>query len=470
MSNPLWKLGATETAELIAKKEVNVKAVIETHLERLQEINPKINAVTRGWNTQAMEMAVLADEKISKNEALGPLHGVPVTIKDNVDVAGQPSPNGLSKLKDNIAPSNSPVVDNLLRAGAIPIGRTNTPEFSLRWHTGNPLFGDTLNPWDKNITPGGSSGGAAASLAAGIGCIAHGNDLGGSLRYPAYCCGLATIKPTQGIIPAFNPTAGEDRPPMMQLLSTQGPITRSISDARLAFNAMTRLDRRDPWWTPASLPKYSKSGPKKVALATEIPGPPLAKEVKQSLRDAGKILEDAGCIVEEISPPEISRCAQVWAGLIGTELRSILRKTMDDLGSSQINTALNFLESFHKECTLSEYIRLGMERTRLMREWSMFLEEYHIIIGPVSNLPPFAPNEDILDNEHAKVIFSAHSLLVTVNLLGIPAATVCTGLQDGKPYGVQLIGWKYNEQLCLDAAQTIENHVGTLTPIDPKFA
>ena len=179
MSNPLWKLGAAETAELIAKKEVNVKAVIETHLERLQEINPKINAVTRGLNTQAMEMAVLADEKIARNEDLGPLHGVPVTIKDNVDVTGQPSPNGLTKLKDNIAPSNSPVVDNLLRAGAIPIGRTNTPEFSLRWHTGNPLFGDTLNPWDKNITPGGSSGGAAASLATGIGCIAHGNDLGG---------------------------------------------------------------------------------------------------------------------------------------------------------------------------------------------------------------------------------------------------------------------------------------------------
>ena len=111
-----------------------------------------------------------------------------------------------------------------------------------------------------------------------------------------------------------------------------------------------------------------------------------------------------------------------------------------------------------------------MERTRLMREWSMFLEEYHIIVGPVSNLSPFAPNEDILNKEHAKVIFSAHSLLVTVNLLGIPAASVCTGLQDGKPYGVQLIGWKYNEQLCLDAAQTIENHVGTLTPIDPKFA
>ena len=237
MSDLLWQLGAMETAELISKKDVSTREVIKNHLERLTEVNPKINAITRSLNDEAMEMAILADEKISRNEQIGPLHGVPVTIKDNVDITGQSSPNGVSKLKDNLAPANSPVVDNLLKAGAIPIGRTNTPEFSLRWHTGNPLFGDTLNPWDKNITPGGSSGGAAASLAAGIGCIAHGNDLGGSLRYPAYCCGLATIKPTQGAVPAFNPTAGEDRPPMMQLLSTQGPITRSINDARLAFNA-----------------------------------------------------------------------------------------------------------------------------------------------------------------------------------------------------------------------------------------
>ena len=469
MSDLLWQLGAMETAELISKKDVSTREVIENHLERLTEVNPKINAITRSLNDEAMEMAKLADEKISRNEQIGPLHGVPVTIKDNVDITGQSSPNGVSKLKDNLAPANSAVVDNLLKAGAIPIGRTNTPEFSLRWHTGNPLFGDTLNPWDKNITPGGSSGGAAASLAAGIGCIAHGNDLGGSLRYPAYCCGLATIKPTQGAIPAFNPTAGEDRPPMMQLLSTQGPITRSINDARLAFNAMSKSDRRDPWWTPSFIKKQEKTGYRKIALATETPGAPLADEVRQSLHNAGKILEAAGHIVEEISPPKIARCAEVWAGLIGAELRSVLREVMDELGSSQISAALDFLESFHEECTLSEYIRLGMERTQLMREWSIFLQDYEVIIGPVSNIRPFAPNEDIQTKERAKEIFSAHNLLVAVNLLGIPAATVCTGLQDDKPYGVQLIGWKYNEHLCLDLAQRIEDQVGTVTPIDPKL-
>ena len=142
---------------------------------------------------------------------------------------------------------------------------------------------------------------------------------------------------------------------------------------------------------------------------------------------------------------------------------------MDELGSSQISAALDFLESFHEECTLAEYIRLGMERTQLMREWSVFLQDYEVIIGPVSNIRPFAPNEDIQTKERAKEIFSAHNLLVAVNLLGIPAATVFTGLQDDKPYGVQLIGWKYNEHLCLDLAQTIEDRVGTVTPIDPKL-
>ena len=256
---------------------------------------------------------------------------------------------------------------------------------------------------------------------------------------------------------------------MMQLLSTQGPITRSINDARLAFNAMSRSDRRDPWWTPGFIKKQERADYRKIALATETPGAPLADEVRQSLHNAGKILEAAGHIVEEISPPKIARCAEVWAGLIGAELRSVLRKAMDELGSSQISAALDFLESFHEECTLPEYIRLGMERTQLMREWSVFLQDYEVIIGPVSNIRPFAPNEDIQTKERAKEIFSAHNLLVAVNLLGIPAATVCTGLQDDKPYGVQLIGWKYNEHLCLDLAQTIEDQVGTVTPIDPKL-
>ena len=467
MSQPLWKLDATETVSLITAQKVSARSIIESHLIRLETVNSQINAITQPIINKALKMADLADEMVSNKENLGPLHGVPITIKDNVDVAGQSSPNGVDALKDIIAASDSPVVSNLLKAGAIPIGRTNTPEFSLRWHTGNPLFGDTLNPWDVNMTPGGSSGGAAASLASGIACIAHGNDLGGSLRYPAYCCVLATIKPSQGMIPAFNPTAKEDRPPMMQLMSTQGPIGRSVEDVRLALSVMSGPDTRDPWWTPSISRDRSSTKPKIIALATKLPGTEIASDIGHSLQRARQILERAGYTVETISPPEVSRCMEVWAGLIGTELRSILRKTIDSLGSDQIKTALDYLESFSDECTLEDYIRLGMERTRLMREWALFLQKYPIIVGPVSNIPPFRPNEDIESKAHAERIFNAQGLMISVNLLGLPAATACTGLQNQKPFGVQIICSKYNDHLCLDVAQIIEDEVGKVTPVDP---
>lgn len=213
MADALWKLGAGETAARIAGGDVSALDVIDAHLGRMDAVNPALNAITRPLHEEARAAAKQADTAVARGDALGPLHGVPVTIKDNVDIAGQSSPNGLPALKDMVAEANSPVVDNLLKAGAIVIGRTNAPEFSLRWHTDNPLFGATVNPWKADWTPGGSSGGASASLAAGVGCLAHGNDLGGSVRYPAYCTGLATIRPTQGRIPAFNPTAKEERPP-----------------------------------------------------------------------------------------------------------------------------------------------------------------------------------------------------------------------------------------------------------------
>ena len=467
MSIPLWKLDATETVSLISSKKVSARSVVESHLSRLDEVNPKINAITQPIKNKALKMADLADDMVSNKESLGPLHGVPITIKDNVDVAGQTSPNGVAAMKDIIASADSPVVSNLLKAGAIPIGRTNTPEFSLRWHTGNPLFGDTLNPWDENLTPGGSSGGAAASLASGIACIAHGNDLGGSLRYPAYCCGLTTIKPSQGVIPAFNPTAKEDRPLFMQLMSTQGPIGRSVEDVRLALSVMVRQDIRDPWWTPSTKEEHYAPKLKTIALATQLPGTKITSAVDQSLQNARQILERAGYAVKTISPPEVFRCMEIWAGLIGTEVRTILRTTMDTLGSDQIRNALDYLESFADECSLEDYIRLGMERTRLMREWALFLEKYPLIVGPVSNIPPFKPNEDIKSQAHAERIFKAQGLMISVNLLGLPAATVCTGLQNQKPFGVQIISSKYNDQLCLDVAKVIEDEVGKVTPIDP---
>ena len=166
-----------------------------------------------------------------------------------------------------IAPSDAPVVRNLKKAGAIVLGLTNTPEFSFRGFTDNPLHGLTLNPWDPDITCGGSSGGAGSAVAAGIGTIAHGNDIGGSLRWPAHCNGVVTIKPTQGRIPAFNESAAAERPMLAHLMSAQGPLARSVGDVRPALEVMSQRDPRDPWWVPAPLAGPKPKGPIKVALA-----------------------------------------------------------------------------------------------------------------------------------------------------------------------------------------------------------
>ena len=192
----LWQLDAQVMAKGIRDQEFSSKEVVESCLQRIEQVNPVINAMNEVRPDAALASAELADKAVAAGEDLGLLHGVPVTIKSNVDVETWATVNGCAALKENIAPANSACVQNWLDAGAVIIGRTNTPEFCCRWDTTNEVYGVTHNPWDLSRTPGGSSGGAAASLAVGISPLAQGTDLGGSLRDPAQACGIASIKPT----------------------------------------------------------------------------------------------------------------------------------------------------------------------------------------------------------------------------------------------------------------------------------
>ena len=217
-------------------------------LGRLHKVNPAINAVVRVLEDEARAAAETADAARARGHALPPLHGVPVTTKVNVDQAGLPTDNGVVPLKDFVAQEDSPVVANLKHAGAIIVGRTNAPAFSMRIFTDNALHGRTLNPRDPAVTPGGSSGGAGAATAAGIGAIAHGNDIGGSVRIPAYCNGVVGLRTGFGRIPSLNPSAPAGRPIGAVLMAVQGPHTRTVRDARLALQVMARGDRRDWRW------------------------------------------------------------------------------------------------------------------------------------------------------------------------------------------------------------------------------
>ena len=230
---PVWQWSALETAAAIRSGAISSVEVTEAHIARMRAVNPKLNAVVVDLSDEALKAAKAADQARAKGRELGLLHGVPITIKENVDYEGRPNPNGVPAQMNIIAPSDAPVVRNLRKAGAVVLGLTNTPEFSFRGFTDNPLHGLTLNPWDPEITCGGSSGGAGSAVAAGIGTIAHGNDIGGSLRWPAHCNGIATIKPTQGRVPAFNQSATAERPMLAHLMSAQGPLARSVGDVRL---------------------------------------------------------------------------------------------------------------------------------------------------------------------------------------------------------------------------------------------
>ena len=234
----LWRLSAAELASLIRSKKVSAKEAATAALARLDAVNPKINAVVDHRPAEVLAQAAAIDAAIGRGEDPGPLAGVPVTVKVNIDQEGFATTNGLKLQRDAIAKSNSPVIDNLRKAGAVILGRTNCPAFSYRWFTTNLVHGDTKNPRDPGITPGGSSGGAGAAVAAGIGHIAHGTDIAGSIRYPAYACGVHGLRPTMGRIAAFN-AALPERPIGPQISAVSGPLARTIGDIRIALAAMS---------------------------------------------------------------------------------------------------------------------------------------------------------------------------------------------------------------------------------------
>ena len=460
---PIWQWTAVETATAIRTGRASAVEVVAAHQARLRAANPAVNAVVIDLSDAALKQAAQADAARARGEALGPLHGVPVTIKINIDVEGQANSNGIPALKDNIAPGDSPVTANLRKAGAIILGLTNTPEFSMRGFTDNPLHGQTLNPWDPAITCGGSSGGAGASVALGIGAIAHGNDIGGSLRWPGFCNGVATIKPTQGRIPAFNPSATAERPLMAQFMSAQGPLARSVADVRLGLEVMSQRDPRDPWWVPAPLEGPKPPAPIRVALA-KLPADMRPDPAVMALvRQAADHLADAGYAVEEVEVPDLDGTWQLWADLLLTELVVLQKAQMWEVGSDRFKTALEGFIGLGTALDQEGYMKGIAQRSRVIRNWLAFLETYPVLLTPLSIAPVPGKDADLGGPAQVRKLFH-HDLrfMGAMNLLGLPAAVVPVGLAGGAPAGVQLVASRYREDLCLDAAAAIEARAGTL--------
>jgi amidase len=458
-----WRLTASEIADRIRKRDLSAEEVARDALARLEQANPAINAVVQFMPEEALAAARAVDAALARGEDPGPLAGVPVTTKVNVDQKGHATTNGLRIQKDLVAQADNPVVSNLRRAGAVIIGRTNTPAFSLHWFTRNSLHGHTKNPRNHALTPGGSSGGAAAAVAAGIGAIGHGTDIGGSVRYPAYACGVQGLRPTIGRIPAWNPSSAE-RAIGAQLMAVSGPIARSIADIRLALQAMSAPDARDPWWVPA--PLDGPAFPKRAALCIRPEGMPTTPEVEAALRDAARRLQDAGWTVAETPIPPLREPAKLQAMLWLAESRRGLKKALVAEDDPDANFIFAQMERLCPEPDMNAFQDGLQARAGYLREWSLFLERYPVALMPVSAEPPFPDLLDLESPEAFERVVEAILPQLGLPLMSLPGLTVTTDLSGPAPLGVQLVGGRYREDILLEAGAIIEAAGAPIAPVE----
>ena len=464
----LWRWPAHRLAAAIRSGAISAQEAVASSLARVAEVNPRLNAVVDVMADEALAAARAADAARRRGDVLGLLHGVPVTVKVNVDVAGRATTNGVVAYRDNIASDDSPVVANLRRAGAVIIGRTNTPAFSVRWFTDNALHGRTLNPWSAAHTPGGSSGGASSAVAAGLGAIAHGNDLAGSVRYPAYCTGVVGLRPSFGRVPAFLPSAQAERPLAMAMMSVQGPLAREVADVRLALQAMSAGDARDPWWVPAPLTGPAPARPLRVAMTVGCNGQPADPAVVAAVRQAGAWLADAGYSVEETEPPSLAEAHELWNRMGNDEARRFMWPAIEAHGDEGVRRSFGWMLGASPVLDHTDHLLALAKRSTLVRRWQLFLERYPLVLTPVSGEPPFTWGRDVDSAESMAAVLRAQEPQFAVPVLGLPAVSVPTGLAGAVPMGVQLIGPRFREDLVLDAAAVIEARQPPMTPVDPR--
>lgn len=469
MEVPLWQWSATNLAEAIREKRISSREVIQAHLDRIEAVNHKVNAVTVVLEEDALRAASEADKKIAAGEKVGPLHGVPMTFKENIDLVGSATTHGIVDLKDSLPQTDAPVVAHLKQAGAIPIGRTNLPDFGLRWHTNNDLRGATLNPWDPSRTAGGSSGGEAAAIATGMSPLGVGNDMGGSVRYPSQCCGITAIKSTFGKVSRIATSIFAD-PPLFyeQVASVNGPMARHVQDLRLALDIMSQPDPGDPWWTPALRLGSTMPGPVKVTLTTNPTGHGGSPVVAEGVRKAADVLANAGYIIEEVDPPLVGESAQIIEQISDMEIKSYLHSMLPMMSEEAKTVLEGILIIGNTTPDLQTYMKAIGERHRIACEWSLFMERYPLVLGPVSTLQPFKVGLDLEGPEQLSHFIRSLGLTEICNLIGLPSVATPVQVVDGLPQGVQLIGPRYHEDLCFDAAEIIEQQQGVFTPIEPR--
>ncbi|MFJ9697049.1 amidase [Kitasatospora sp. NPDC101183] len=468
---PLWKLSAAEIAAAVHKGEVSAREVVDAHLDRIAEVNPQVNAVTQLLADQARTAADDTDRRRAAGQALGPLAGVPFTVKESTPIEGVPTTYGLRRFSTLVARADAVPVSRLRAAGAVPIGHSNLPTLILSgMHPRSELYGDTRNPWDATRTPGGTSGGDGAAVASGLAPLGLGNDSGGSVRIPASFCGVAALKPTTGRFPADQRVIGPDDPGLAsQLLVVDGPLARRIGDLRLAYETLAGPDVRDPRAVPVPLYGPEPAAPVRVALVADPGGHGVHPTVRAALDRAADALRDAGHEVHELADlPRFDEATEYYHRFPVTEFAPnwpVVRELVGEASARYIDFTMRRTPPMDA----AELMRMAGATAGIRRAWAELMQEYPLVLGPIFTEPSVEPGLESSSQEGRDRVADAMRLCSVTTLLGLPAVAVPTGCaEDGLPVGVQLVGGAFREDLCLAAAQAVEDRLGTFTPIDPR--
>src|ERR1700722_19399470 len=414
----LWRESALSLAQLIRSGDVTSREIVESHLGRIDAVNDEVNAVVEVRPDEALAEADRADATLRSGEALGPLHGVPFTTKTNIDVAGYATTQGSFALAHLMASVDAPLVEKMRRAGAVMLARTNMPDLGLRLNTESSLYGATHNPWRHGYTAGGSSGGEAAALATGMSPIGLGNDIGGSLRNPVFCCGVASIKPSRGRVANMDTSAIFEMALNEQIMLTDGVIARQVGDVRRGLEIVMGAHRADP--QSVDVPLHGSPASKRVALVPEPAGGGTAPGIAEGVRRAGRALADAGYEVEEVEPPKVFDSYIAWAELMTTSMAASELDLTTVIGED----GLRFLELSPADfppAPAESIGRLHQTRFGIARAWREFFMTYPLVVGPTWTQSPFPLGFDIRDAESAMKVLEMVRFVLPANLLGLPA-------------------------------------------------
>lgn len=464
----LTRLSAAEMAAQVRRNKVSPVELVEAHLARIERLNPKLNAFISMDAERALEAARAAEAQVTRGAELGPLHGVPISIKSSIEVAGLSYEAGTKLRAGCKGTSDAPLVKRLKAAGAIVLGTTNTPEILMAWETDNLLYGRTNSPWDLTRTPGGSSGGESAAIASGCSAAGVGSDGGGSIRVPAHFSGICGLKPTPGRISIaghFPPSGGP-----FTRLGVVGPMARTVGDLQLMFQATAGPDPADIASAPVPLRPVSDAEARKLRVGCfEDDGrTPVTPETRVALQAAAEALRHQGFEVVPFRPEGLEKARQLWWTFFGVAGGMLLGPMLagHEAELSPILTEFRGWVAAEPPLTDGQLLTAWMERDQVRAQILSQMEQFPILLCPVCAVPAFRHREREWSVNGSRVRYlDAMSYSAWFNLLGFPGAAIPVGQSpEGLPIGVQIVGRAWEEESVLAVAAAVEREHGFREP------